>query len=575
MSLSDLRNRLGDETLVAVRAAAGRWPRGLLGFEPLPDAWCALLERADGRCQFVPSGEAPRAADDDALVLVRTRRITVPLRHATSSRDGHDVEAASQIMLQWVPREADLLALGRYLASQPELTLAALAAAAAAGGGRSALAAHIAQHDAATLVDSDTRAAFVERLRSDLSRFLFETGAQLESVATLELSSPSLEQMRRREVDARQRVARIAAQDQVEAAARQSAAERLAGLSELFGKLKSAVGADAARWADGLSMLAPPERGRLLENLWRLAPHARRTDSIVAVSGQTCLWLSPTFREQRRAALPDTFGGLRSVSFDEQRGELLIGAARGAWVVRASDGEVVRGLPGPDSGPLRTGFNSLVRVGGAYFGTHSQIGLVQWTDAPVEARVLFPVLDGAPQAVRSVVAGPGGAVFFSADDAVQRFDPALDEVTVHTSAAETIAALRTHEFTLLASTAQGRLLRQDLRQPEDWWAPLRASHPIEAFAVRELGGVLEIVAPAGSAGVVSIFDEQNLTLRRLDSAAPIVRAWASDDLILGLTHLRDKLLIAPSTVDAPAAELAVARMLGGPVQDAALVTVPA
>ncbi len=574
MSLSDLRNRLGDEALVAVRAGAGRWPRGLLGSEPLPDAWCALLERADGRCQFVPSGETPRAADADTLVLVRTRRITVPLRHATTSRDGHEIEAAAQIMLQWAPREADLLALGRYLASQPELTLAALAAAAAAGGGRAALAAHVSQHDAGTLVDGDTRAAFAERLRSDLSRFLFETGAQLESVATLELSSPSLAAMRRRDSDAKLRVARIAAQDQVEAAARHSAAERLAGLSELFGKLKSAVGADAARWADGLTMLAPPERGRLLENLWRLAPHARRTESIVAVSGQTCLWLSPALREQRRTTLPDTFGGLRSLALDEQRGELLIGAARGAWVVRASDGEVVRGLRGPESGPLRTGFNSLLRVADSYFGTHSQIGLVQWTGA-AEARVLFPVLDGAPQAVRSVVPGPGGAVFFSADDAVQRYDPALDEVSVHTSAGETIAALRAHEFTLLASTAQGRLLRQDVRQPEDWWAPFRASHPIEAFAVRELGGVLEIVAPAGSAGLVSIFDEQNLTLRRLDSASPIVRAWASDDLILGLTHLRDKLLIAPAGADTPAAELAVARMLGGPVQDSVLVTAPA
>ena len=50
------------------------------------------------------------------------------------------------------------------------------------------------------------------------------------------------------------------------------------------------------------------------------------------------------------------------------------------------------------------------------------------------------------------------------------------------------------------------------------------------------------------------------------------RVWAADDLVVGLTELRDRLLLSRAAVPGPPVEALIARATGEQVMDACLVT---
>lgn len=572
---------LADPTLVAILLRGEEWPHSLLSETPVPDTWMALLAKPDGRRWLVPAGEVPRAHAGDRLLLVRNRPITVPVALAGArAACGSDISAESELLVRWEERDADLAALMHSVMTPPRLTLARLAELVRAGGAEAALRELIRQHPAAELVHGDLRAPFAALLRERLKRFAFETGLLVDRVATLRCTSRDLAEKEALERETQARMNRIRSRELVEQAAATAARRRLDQTRELLEKLRAPAAADSGhRWHELLRALSPTERGQVLENLWRITPDRHRTTAIVAVAGHECLWLDPRQPGQvlRRQTLPADFGGLRSARFCEPPGWLLIGAATGLWALRARDGEVVRRFAVPSAATPRTGFNAATIVGGRLTATHSQLGCWSWpVDGPGGPRCLLEPRSGAPRAIRGATSTGDGRALFVADDRVLMWDGSDSPPRELTAVGEVIHAVDVLDDELFLGTESGRLLRLRLSQPEDCWIPYRAGGALESVCARRWDDLVEVVIPGGPLGVLAVYERENVVSRLVECAAPVRRVWASDDLLVALSELRDRLVVlSAESTEHTGCEVPLARTLGEPIQDVCLVTLGA
>lgn len=576
----DVIRRLSDATLVAIRIAGREWPRGLLAETPVPDAWMGLALKREGRRWFVAAGDFPRVSEDDELVLIRNRLFSIPieLRDATAAC-GNQIHATAELLVRWEARESDLAAFRQALLTAAELTVDQLAAHLADSGGLTSLRRFVRLQPVERLVGEDCRAELLETMREGLKRLAFEAGFVIDRVAKFECESPTFVRARARQQETEQRLEEVKAREVIEQAAVEAARRRLDEMGGLLEKLKTAAAGDGtASWHALLPTLSPAERGRLLENLWRLTPNARVATAIVVVAGNECMWLDPAGPENvvRRVTVPEEMGGLRSAAYCLQGGaaRLLLGAASGVWMLDAETGSVLNRFVADASTRPRTGFNVATLCNGRVFATHSQLGCWMWpVDAPANGRAILAPSGGVPKAIRAVVAADDGRVYFSADDCIHVYDPATDALAVQSAADGIVHCLALDGRTLYAGTDNGRLLRQELSRPDDWFVPFRASGPLESVQVRRWGDLVELVVPAGPQGVDAVYEEQNVVVRLVETSQSIRKAWACDDLIVGLNDRRDRLVVCrASQPDRKGAEAPIARMIGASVQDVCIVT---
>ncbi len=592
----DTLKQLTDPTVVALCIDGDDWPRGLLSEDPIPERWMGLVIKADGRRRYVPASENPRVERGDKLVLVRNRPITVPLSVSKCpAARGNLVDGTCELLVRWQPREDDLAALERSLLSEP-LTLQRLADVVADAGGLTAMRQFVREQSAEKLVREDTRDELLAALCEQLKKFAFETGMELDRIAGLEFTSKSFERQASLKRETRQRVERIKSAEMVDAAALAATKRRLGDLGNILEQLKSASGGDEkTQWHQLLPALSPADRGKLLENLWRITPNRHVAAAIVVVVGNECLWLDPGDPERirRRVTLADDLGGLRSVTFSPSRNLLLIGAASGVWALDADSGEVAAKFEVPDVEPPRTGFNAAVTAGDRLYATSSQLGCWSWplsnvgdADSDVAAGA-SPAVDsrecppkpilvpegGVPKRIRAVVATDDGRVLFAADDCVQVYQPDTDELGVLSAAEDVIHCMAVLEDKLFVGTGTGKLFHVDLNHPDDWWLVQQMTATIESVQPRRWTDLIELVVPAGPRGISGIYDGEGVVTRLLDSATPIRRAWACDDVVVGLNQLRDRLVVMNANLpERTGREAKIAQMTGQSIQDACLVT---
>ena len=567
---------LTDPTLVAVCVAGDAWPRGLLSENPIPDNWMGLVIKPDGRRRYVPAGENPRAERGDKLVLTRTRPITVPLSVSNcQASQGNLVDGACELLVRWQPREDDLAALERSLLSEP-LTLQRLASAVADAGGLTVMRQFIRERSAEKLVREDLRDELLSALHEQLKKFAFETGMELDRIVKLGFVSESFERQAALKREARQRVERIEAAKMVDAAALAATKRRLGDLGGILEQLKSAAtGEEKTQWHELLPALAPADRGRLLENLWRLTPDRHVAAAIVAVAGGECLWLDPAQPERvaRRVTLSGELGGLRSVAFSPAKNWLLIGAASGVWALDAESGELAARFVVPDIEPPRTGFNAAAVAGDRLYATSSELGCWSWSlDDPADAKPILVPEGGVPKRIRTVVATDDGRVLFAADDCIHGYQPQADELEVLSAGTDVIHCLAALEDKLFVGTADGKLYRVDLNHPDHWWLVQQMTTTIETVQPRRWTDLIELVVPAGPRGISGIYGDEGVVTCLLESATPIRRAWACDDVVVGLNQLRDRLVVLNANLpERVGREVRIGQMTGQSVQDACIV----
>lgn len=574
----DAYKQLSEETLVALRCQREEWPRGLMSETPIPDTWMGLALRRDGGRRFVPAGEEPRLERDDTLVLVRNRAITVPLTASqVSAACGNLVDGEVELLLRWHARDDDLAALKIRFLDQPELTLDRLADAVAQAGGGAALQAAIRARAAAELVRVDIRDDLADRLRNELSKLLFSSGAVLERLGRVAFRSESYERQAALERSTSQRLRELEARGRVEQAALAAAQHRLGGLGEILEKLQAAASADEQlAWHDLLPTLTPGERGRLLENLWRLTPNRTTATAIVAVAGRECLWLdihNPA-HIARRVTLPDDLGGLRCVGYDANAHDLLIGAALGVWRLDAETGDQRGRYAVPDRDMPRTGFNAVALHGEHIYATHSQLGAWRWNLAEHEAPfALLEPAAGVPRTVRAVTTDAHGRVLLATDDRVRAFDQEGQTLWQSAPAGDAIHCIAPLDDDVYIGTSAGSLLRTSLIAPGEWIAVHRAFGVVESIAARRWDDLIELVIPAGRQGVTGVYATEGIVSRLLDAEMGIRRTWACDDTLLALTSQRDRLLVLGGDLpERTGVEIPLARLTGHSVQDACLIT---
>ncbi|MFH1746753.1 MAG: hypothetical protein ABIG44_06875 [Planctomycetota bacterium] len=569
--------RLADAAMVAVRVAGDAWPRALVSATPIPEQWLGLLERSDGGRRLVPSGEDPRPQRSDRLLLVRRGPVCIKLKIVDlRSTDGHDVSGTCQLSLNWQARDDDLAALGRAILHDNELTLDGLGAALAAGGARAELEQFIHERTASVLVHDDLRAELLEYLRARMQRFLFSSGIELEGVVALELSSTSLAEQEATQRQAAAHVESIKARELVERATAQAASRRLEDMRGLLDKLKAATEDDSTcQWHELLPTLSPAERGRLLENLWRVTPDRQAAVAIVVVAGHECVWLDPAepTRIIQRKALTGDLGGLRSVSCDPTGTRLLIGAARGVWLVDAKDGEVLGSYEVPGIEYPRTGFNACVLADQHLIATHSQLGAWRWRlDDPTQAEALLQPDGGIPSAIRAATVTVDGRVLFAADEVVHVISPD-DQRSTLPPAPGKIRCLATEGGMVYVGTAEGCLAGCELDGTGQWRVLHQAPAAFESVYPRRWSDLLELVIPAGAAGVCGLYAQESVVASLMKTRVPVRRAWACDDLLVALTDHRDRLIVMKSdAARQEATEVKVRRLLGHSVQDACIVS---
>jgi hypothetical protein len=567
---------LTDATLIAVCVAGDAWPRGLLSDNPIPENWMALVIKPDGRRRYVPAGENPRSERGDKLVLARNRPITVPLSVSNCpASQGNLVDGTCELLVRWRPREDDLAALERALLSEP-LTLARLADVVADAGGLVTLRQFIHERPAEKLVREDPRDELLTALRERLKKFAFETGLELDRIAKLKFVSESFERQAALKRDARQRVERIRAAKLVDAAALAATKRRLGDLRDILEHLKSAAaGHEDTQWHQLLPALSPTDRGKLLENLWRLTPDRNVATAIVVVTGNECLWLDPASPERvaRRVTLSSELGGLRSVTFAPESNWLLIGAASGVWALDAESGEVATRFVVPDIEPPRTGFNAAAIAGDRLYATSSELGCWSWSlDDPADAKPVLVPEGGVPKRIRTVVATDDGRVLFAADDCIHAYQPEADELAVLSAGSDVIHCLAALEDQLFVGTGDGKLYRVDLNHPDHWWLVQQTTTTLESVQPRRWTDLIELVVPAGPRGISGIYDDEGVVTCLLQSTTPIRRAWACDDVVVGLNQLRDRLVVMNANLpERTGREVRIGQMTGQSVQDACIV----
>jgi len=578
----DILKRLADSQVVALRCKGDAWPRSLLAQTPIPDTWMGLVVSPDGRRRFAPAGEDPRPERDDTLVLVRNRAITVPLQVTDIPAADHPVSAVVEALLRCPARDDELAALHKTLLGSDELTLSGLTEAVGQAGAQAALVQFIRGRSAGQLVHEDQREALLDHLRGALQRFLFSSGLVLERIGQVELTSASLARQDALQRAAARRIEEIRSRDMVEQAALVATRRRLDGLSGLFDKLKQAAGDDTGRWGELLPALTPAERGRLLENLWRLTPDQHVARAIVVVAGHTCVWLDPVNagQVQQRITVDESLGGLRSISFGRERNWLLAGAARGVWVLSAVDGAVVGRYEVPDAGQPRTGFNAAAIAGERLIATHSQLGCWSWPlEQPEKGVALLRPVDGKPKTIRAVTADARGQVLFAGDDCVYIASAGSAELRTTSPVTTPITCLAVLDDDIYVGTADGRVWNQNpaghpgLTDADTWSVVHRAGTALESVIARSWGGLVELVIPAGGEGVCAVYEEAGVVARLMESPTPLRRVWASDDALVGLNENRDRLVVLHSAMPGRVGRaVPLARELGGSIQDACVVT---
>lgn len=580
----DILAQLADETLLALIVDGREWPRPLFGAAVcIPDAWMGLVETRDGRRRYVPAGDEPRAEAGDRLLLVRNRLITVPLTlHEALSSDKHAVDAEAELLLRW-PGDDEALTLLRELVAQHNgrLTQAALTDEVCEAGGDAVLRKFVADSSADRLVGSQRQDELRDAARGTLQRFLFRVGAQLERVGKLEFVSSTLAEAHAAAVRATQQVQQIRARELVEGAARTALERRLEGLSGVIDKLRTAADRDQdLQWHDLLPALSPAERGRLLENLWRMSPDRHVTQAVVVVLGDLCVWLDPGAPDQeiRRVTLPDDLGGLRSISAAGADGTLLVGAARGVWVLDRDTGLPREKLATPEIGFLpRTGFNGAVQLVGRIFATHSQLGCWSWSlDDPGAAHCVLGPEQGVGStitAVRAITPLDEHRFALAADQQVLVYSAEGERLPAPPACHERIYCLNVLEGVLYAGLRDGALVTCELGHASAAWTIRhRASAAFESVQPRRWSDLVELVIPAGRDGVLGVYPDEQIQCRLLPADVPLRRAWASDDAVVGLSELRDKLIVlSASSAGTQPTELPLARQTGHTIQDACLV----
>jgi len=553
----------------------------------VPPGWLALTTRQGGEATMHPQGTAIAAAGVIDLMLARVHPVELEITEdEIQAADACSCTAHVNLRLRVVAELNDLKALRAGLLGSGDRVSRDHLVRHIRGPVREVLAEFARARGAGDLVDGREHEALERRLAKRLEAVLFGHGLALAGSPRASFESEAWRRIRRQQEETLQQEAQQAARQRLQDALTEARRRHLADLEELLGRLQElSRRSPSVSLASLIRTFTESQRGQVYEGLWSLLPSAERTLWLAVVAGDELLCFDPTLPDApaRRVRLDGQAGPLRSVRFWRDSGGegwLLLGAARGVYEVGVDDLRLRRTytfeLEG--KGGLRGGVNAVARWNRHLFATHSEVGLLTWTDDPLQpAACLLSDLTRGARAVRAAQVVDGRLVF-TVDKSVivcPASQVELAQARRFAGGVARITAVHAVGEELFAGDEVGDIWRWRMDDPQSGTCLRRGNgSPIEGLRRIDAGGIPHLVfAERGTPALQAMVIDDVFVCRYEAGEQGIRRCAAAGDLFVGVNDTRDRLVCwKPGRPHEPVAVIPVSAQCGHTIQDVCLVT---
>lgn len=285
------------------------------------------------------------------------------------SADGHTLHATFSCCVRALtdPAERQMLAEA-FLDGRPTVRCEAVVS--HFQGAFQKVAADICQTKTASeLTGPMATAPLIEAIKAAGNRLAFTCGLELLAPFEIDLTSPTLEQQRAKELQ------QTLLKQQQEGQLKEF--QRSAELIRQFNEIRKSSPDLSA--GDVLRQLNPADQGLVLQTLLMASAKEKQTQAVWAVAGPNLLRIDPRQASPTAAmvAIPSSLGPLRSVQSAQGGPMLLLGARSGVLHVDPSDPANAKCYSDPTV-TSQLGFNRALIWNGEIWASHGEAGIVAW-----------------------------------------------------------------------------------------------------------------------------------------------------------------------------------------------------
>jgi hypothetical protein len=553
MAVLDITRFVAANDQVALRVSYDRLPGLLRKRLDVPQDTVALLRKADKSVRMIAAG----GSEADFVEGVLVKRATLGLVFELAgllSEEGHDVSVSVRLDLSPRPNEVDLAQLEKELLAGKDALSKADVEGYFTPFLREAVRLYCTKRTSAALTTDDQRAPLEAHLKQELQKPCFEAGLELTQVLHPTFKSAALSAIKQKGVEkaieAESLVKDRQLQDLKGQLDKESLLKDLAARDELDGKrkemrlkryeeIRGKMGEDdmkalvmmlddedqrAALIKELIEKdMTPEQRGalkvsemeqkieaRLKEMQLKLAaltggelatdsedPVTRRIHCVI---GKRVLAFDPSTNlhpEVPKEVYDTETGGLgylRSVRVQKLQGAehetVFAGAQRGIYRI---EGDKRTEYTFPIEPEGKGGANAVSYFDGRLYGTHSELGLVEWPLEGGEKKGRFLCKDATAgqSSTRGAMVGPDGRLYFSAGNDVFALDIATgaDKPVRFKGSEDSITSFCLARKELIAGNKNGRIYRWDLDDPgsPDEF-PVKKANPIYMIRPARIAG---------------------------------------------------------------------------------------
>lgn len=551
----------------------------------LPEGWGALVTRENGSDTAVASGGTVEGADARSVLFTRLLPFEVTLPDGRAfTRDGFEAQFRTRLRIMLMPERDELVAFRGAVLSGQRVANAASVVGFLAPIATRTLTAWVASRTAEQALGQDLP-ALGAALCGALQPLLFNAGLSLCGDPVIELDSAAFANVQRTREAASRRAQEIEAQGRVRRAQVEGQEARVAGLSTVVARLREmAKESPHASIPDLIRTFPLAERGGIFEAAFAEGS-GRATQWVVVAAGDELLFLDPERTESvaRRCPVEGPAGSIRSirhVAMGPGQSYFLVGAARGVNRIPVEGATPDRVWLATHGERTRGGFNAACLTPEAVFASHSELGLWRWATNggagdTVEGERWAEALTRGARSVRGV-RFDGGEVFCAVD---QRVIALRDGVEPHpaptffSGSREAITSFCATPTEVFAGNAAGEVLRWSRVEPD---RPQRlhqgAVRAVESLWLAEAHGIRRLVFSDTSSVVHALMLDEACSTRYEAGGQTLRRVEPSQDLMVALTEMRDRLLLWKTGQPSVAfATVNVVGLCGHTVQDFCLV----
>ncbi len=572
----EISNFLGDERLVARRAAAGDVFSFLTRSLVLPPDCAAMVWPEVGSPRVVGPGSMIEA--DGAVRVMFVRKAPFSLGYnfdRLSSADGFELSASVGLQVRVVAERTELAGFcDRLMGSAAAVTLDALQTYCAKAV-HSAVETFVKARSAADLLSPQTWPQFDEILEDAFKPVGFASG--LELVGDVRISTSSKDFARAAEAQRVQklRADRIAAEQKLRELSSDARRQRLTELADTLDRLQAMAEKNkGSSLVELIRAFDPLQRGGLYQALLARSGGAAHSHNILIVAGDELLWFDPASpaKPTRRLSLAGDAGPLRSVHASSWEGQsvVLVGAKCGVHVLRTEQDPRLTFLFDVDR-PLRGGVNAAAVIGERLLATHSEVGLIEWAlrrtdhfDLPRAELFL------TAKSVRDLRTDDKGTAWMAVDRRVVGIGPDGEAEPIVMNAPASVTAMTLEGGAIYAGLESGQVVswRADAPQIMD---SLRfaCGSAVESIVYLEGGGVPRLLIADRRPHLEMMIPGEQVSTKYA-AGQPMRWALAAGPWIAGINDRRDQLVIWRIEDPAePTAVISIGQLCGHSVQDAA------